>query len=322
MADVKFTDSKSDIWAKLKEVKAQLDASPKSPVTTTEVAETTKVTKAVAVASSVSVDVVEKAVTELVSKFAETKDQYTSIVTAIDAKKKELKDILDLEVEANTLVAIVATKEQLVAKKDAEATALIESAKERATEIADEIKARRAEADEAIRVAIANAKQAREREQEEYVYNFTRKKKAELDAHNDDIASKNKVLDDREASIVTREATVKALDTEIAELKATMDAKIAKAEAEAKKSAESSANFAKLMIVKEHEASVSIKDARIATLEEKVAELTAQLNKAQDQVVAAHGKVTDMAQSAFQAQGDAATITRVSELAVSSGNKK
>ena len=319
---VKFTDSKSDIWAELKAVKAQLDAAPKAPVTTTEVAETTKVSKAVAVASAVSVDVVEQAVTALVSKVAEAKDQYNSIVTAIDAKKVELKDILDIEVEANTLVAIVATKEQLVAKKDAEAIALIESAKERAIEIADEIKARRAEAEESIRSINATAKQAREREQEEYTYNFARTKKSQIDAHNDEINAKNKVLDEREASIASREATVKVLDAEILDLKSMMDVRVAKAEAEAKKSAESSANLVKLMVIKEHEAQVSIKDARIATLEEKVTELMAQLTKAQDQVIAAHGKVTDMAQSAFQAQGDAATITRVSELAVSSGNKK
>lgn len=321
MADVKFTDSKSEIWAELKAVKAQLDATPKAPVTTTEVAETTKVTKAVAVASSVSVDVVEKAVSELVAKVAETKDQYSSIVTAIDAKKAELKDILDIEVAANTLVALITTKDQLVAKKDAEAEALIENAKARALEIAEEAKARRNEADEYIRVTNENAKLARARELEEYEYNFARTKKTTIDAHNDAINAKNKVLDEREASIAVRESTVKALDTEIAELKSLMDVRVAKAEAEAKKSAEASANFAKLMLVKEHEASTSIKDARIATLEEKVAELTAQLNKAQDQVVSAHEKVTEMAKGAFQAQGDSATITRVAEMAVS-GNKK
>jgi len=322
MADVKFTDSKSEIWAEYKAVKAQLDAAPKAPVTTTEVAETTKATKAVAVASSVNVDVVEKAVNELVAKVSDTKEQYSSIVTAIDAKKKELKEILDLEVEANSLVALITTKDQLVAKKDAEAEALIENAKARALEIADEAKARRTEAEEYIRNLNATSKQARDRENEEYVYNFARKKKAELDAHNDDIASKYKVLDEREATIATRESTVKALDTEIAELKATMDVRVAKAEADAKRSAEASANIVKSMLVKDHESSVAIKDARIATLEEKVADLTAQLAKAQDQVVSAHEKVTEMAKGAFQAQGDSATITRVAEMAVSSGNKK
>lgn len=329
MSEVKYTNSKSDIWNAYKEVKDLLDkAQASAPKTTVEVAKEAKVEKAVKTASTIKVDDIAEAVGTLLTTIESGKGQYDEIVEAIEAKKAELQDILGLEAEANSLVAIVETKNKLVADKTAEAEDIIADAKERATNIIADAKEKESEVLASIAETKAETAKERARDEEEYNYNFARKKKEDVDSLQDFLDGKIKVVNDREDAVAEREAIADELDAkveslvkEIETLNATTQDKIDEAVEKAKKGAEQSANIAKAMDKKTHEAEKSILEARIITLEEKVSDLTVQLDKANEAVAEAQRKVANIATSALQAQADAATVTEVSKIAANGGKK-
>jgi chromosome segregation ATPase len=343
MSEIKYMGStKKDIWDAYKALKKEVDAkqSASKVTTTTSAAEEAKLTKAVAHAGEVNMDAVSATIQEFIEKVGEVKEQYSSILTAIDAKKKELQEIHDLEAEANSLITVVATKDKLVAEKTEQAQKVVAEAKEEAETILTEAQDRAVKITESahedaqkIRDEIAEEKaqteKMRAREQEEYAYDFNRKKKADEDTLKDELDAKVKVIVEREEAVAEREAKADELDKKVADLTAeiesinkNIDNKIEKAVAEAKEKADKSASIAKAMLSKDYDAQISIKDARIETLEEKVKELAEQLAKAQAQVSDANNKVSEMAKSALKAQADADTITRVSEIAASGSNKR
>ena len=57
------------------------------------------------------------------------------------------------------------------------------------------------------------------------------------------------------------------------------------------------------------------------TLYDKVTDLTSQLTRANEMIAGANDQVADMAKSALQAQADAATVSKVSEIAAGSSKK-
>lgn len=322
MSEVKYTDTKNDIWKAYKEVKAELDAQESAPKTTVDVAQAAKVSSAIKTASTIKVDAVEKSVMDLLAKISGGKSQYNEIVTAIDTKKGELKDILGLEAEANSLVAIVATKDKLVADKTAEAKEIITIAEDKASTVVTEALTRQKDVNEEIRQTKLAITKERNRDEEEYNYSLDRKKKSDTDALQDVLDAKVKVIVDREKAVQLREddieeleETVTKLENNIEILNGSIDDKVNEAVAKAKKGAETSANIAKAMDKKGWEATISIKDARITTLEEKVDDLSVQVENAHNAVADAQDKVSNIATSALQAQADAATVTEVSKIA-------
>lgn len=343
MSEVKYMGStKKEIWDAYKALKQEVDAkqSASKVTTTTSAAEEAKRTEAVSTAGEVNMDAVSSTIQDFVAKVGEVKEQYSSILTAIEAKKKELKDIHDLEVEANSLITVVAAKDKLVAEKtelaqkvvaDAkdEAETLLTEAKEKAAKLTDSALEEARKIRDDIAEEKAQTEKMRAREQEEYAYEFNRKKKADIDTLQDELDAKVKLIVEREEAVSEREAKADELDKKVADLtaeietlNANIEKKIEEAVKEAKDKADKSAGIAKAMLSKDYDAKISIKDARIETLEEKAEELAEQLAKAQAQVSNANDKVSEMAKSALKAQADADTITRVSEIAASGNNKR
>lgn len=327
--NVKYTDSKSDIWNAYKAQKVLLDqAGAVAPKTTVEVAEVKKIEKAVTTASTIKVDSISDTVNQLLSSIASATEKYEDIEIAIKAKQAELKDILGLEAEANSLVAIVATKDQLVADKTAEAVEIVNTAREQAANIVDSARDEKTLVNTEIAATKAATLKERARDKEEYDYNFARTKKANEDNLKDSLDAKVKVIVEREEVVTEREDLADDKDAEIDELtnqievlNITIDEKIEKAVSKAKDGAATSANIAKSMDRRSHEAEMTIKDARIQTLEEKVSELVSQLTVANKSVLDAQDKVTAIATNALDNQKNTDQVTRIAELNAT-GNKK
>lgn len=330
MSEAKYTDKKDVIWKAYKEVLTELNKAQKAqPTTTVEAAQIAKVEKAVETASAMDIDAISEVVGNLLNNIADATDKYNDIIEAIGAKEKELKDILGLEREANSLVAVVATKDALVAEKEEQAKTIVADAQEKADEVIANAKLMANEISADAAKEEADRKKARARDEEEYKYNFDRKKQKDLDSLQDVLDGKVKAIKEREDAVAEREAEADGKDAKIAELEkdienfiASTDEKIEEAVAKAKKSAETSANIAKAMDKKTHEAEISIKDAKIVTLEEKVAELNAQVVKLQAQVADANAQVITVANNALDNQKNAEAITRIAELNAQGNGKK
>ncbi len=294
--------SKKDIWDRMKKLEGELNAQP-TMETTTDVAAKTIATKAVKAASDVS----SESLNDFVEKVTEAKDQYSNLIMAITAKKDELKDIHGIEAEANTLIAIIGTKDRLVAEKTDEAASIIADANVKADDILSAAK----EKD-----IVANTTRTRERA--EFEYSFSREKTAKEDALKDVLDARTKVLDAREAALKLREddvtdveSMIEGFQTQIAEFDETLKSAVDTAVEGAKSKAATSAAIAANSIKKANEADMKISEARIATLEEKTTELTEQVKTAQDAVKDANDKVSSMAEKALQSNADIKTLTEV-----------
>jgi hypothetical protein len=323
---VNATNTKATILAAYNDAMSELDALQKAPKTTVEVAKETSVKEAISTASDADIEGVAGRFLDAVSTL---KYDYDSIETAIAAKRDELAEILDIEAEANSLVAIVTAKDKLVADKEDLARTIITEAQERAAVTISEAGDIREETLTKLKDEKAAILLDRKREQSEYDYNTTRDRRRERDAFEDQLDEMDAKLSARIKEVEAREATADELDNKVADLNDTilvMEAglKIQLGESfeAGKKKAEKSANFAKMLAKKEFDSEVAIRDAQIVNLNEKVAELTRQLAVANQNANTASNQAVEMAKASFASQGDVNTISKVSEIAAGSNNKK
>lgn len=316
------------IWDAYQEVLAELKKK-EGIASTTAVSASKRKAQAINMAEKVNIDDVGEAVENLVAGLQEAKATFLDLKEAIDAKKKELKEVHDLEAEVNSLVAVMATKDKLVKDREEYASEILKQAKD---EVAVIIKKANEEANaiaEASKAKSIEDEKARKRIQDEWEYSFQRSKKAKIDLLADEIDSKNKQLTERELAISLREEKQEEVEAEIEELKdkllaaenATTDL-IEAAVAKAKASADKSFAFQKQLIEKEYKGQLAVLESDNKSLHAQVVELSRRLDRAENQVQAANDKVTAIATGALQAAGDKATIAKVSEIAAGSQSKK
>lgn len=275
----------------------------------------------IATANSIVKDMgnIEASVQKAIATLVSLSDQYQNINAAIAAKNGELKDILGFEVEANSTIALITAKDELVAEKEAEAKNVVANAKQEATEI---ISAANSES--------SRIKQEQDRQQAEWTYDFERSKKHQNDELTDQLNIRIKDVDERirsvelrEKDVTEREKGVDALELKITELEELKAGEIAEAVEAAKAEAKRSFDTSKSFSDRAHAQDLEMKDVKINALEEKVAELTKQLSEANGIISQANASVADMAKSALSAQADRETVAKLSEIvAQNSGNQK
>lgn len=325
----KVGKSATKIWEAYQEVLEELKNRESAPPSIASVAEAQKAEAAVMMARSVDVDSTASGAEIIAKGIREAKAEFDEIETAIEKAKAELENVHGIQVEADSLAAIVAVKDRLVAEREEKAKAILEGAKAEASDIENAANAYadklRADAQEANR----DAEQARQRAQSEWNYEFARNKKHAYDEVQDAIDAKRRSLDDREADITEREVVADERDAEIASLESTIEAmkvdidyKVEAARDDGRKSAERSFGFQKQIIEKDHEGKLRVLEGTNESLRERLAEMQARLVSAEAQVNAASQRVTEIATASLRAQGDAATISRVAEVAAGAGQKK
>lgn len=324
----KVGKSATKIWDAYQEVLTELKALEKTASITAS-AEAAKIEHAIKAAEGVDVEKVAATLESLASGLRGAKDEFDEVRIAIDSAKAELENVHGIQAEADSLAALVAAKDRLVKERTEQAAEVLASANEKAAEIrqaaADEAKETREKASEAD----AAATQARQRAEEEWQYDFERKKKAQIDEVGDIIATRLKNLKEQETAVKEREAAADEKDAEIAALQSKLDKAVADTDAkveaaleEGKKKAERAFGFQKQIIEKDHEGKIRVLESTNEALRERLAEMQARLAAAEAQVNAAGQRVTDIATASLKSQGDAATISKVAEVAAGAGQKK
>lgn len=328
--DLKYMGStKKELWDAYKELKIKLaEFKAGEPVSTVAKALKEKVGTSIENATKIDVDSVENTLTGLVEGINSFKSQYDDLITAINAKKAELKEVHAIEVSANDLVALAAVKEQMIKDKEEEAERIntkIEKIREDADSFYSETINKAKE--DALKIQ-EDKKRIRTREEEEYTYKTERNRRQASDMVNDELNEKSKSLDKRETEIKEREdmaddlnKKVEELTNRITDLEKSTQAKVDEALSIGEEKAKKSAQFQANMVKSHTDANTKIADAKIENLEEKVDALEAQIAEANKSVSDANEKVTSMAQSSLRAHGDAATIAEVSKIAAGKSGK-
>lgn len=246
---------------------------------------------------------------------------YNDLQQDIANKQKTLKDLYDIEAEANSMIAMInAHKEkevELKAKYDALKDELdAEIAEKRAAMQAqidelvkqknDELAARRKENDD-LKKTIAVE---RKRDEEEYVYNLSRKHKQEDDAWNDKKATREKALAEKEAAVLVRETEVSEKEEYIVELEKKVSEiptliETAKEEGikKGKADADKSNAFEKRAIETKNEYEQKALVDKIAILEKDIQDVKSANQVLQNKLDAAYAQMRELASETVKSSG-------------------
>lgn len=329
-----------DLWLAYQEVKSELQEAETQLASTTATAQAKKVGAAIEEAKKIDADDLVASLDQIGNGIREAKAVYDDLEVAIDSKKQELKEVHGLEVEVNSFVAVVATKDKLVAERTEAAKTILEDAKAEADKIkaeaqeaADKVKADSEAEQKKFEKELEEHKRETEKEQQraknDWEYEFQRLSKAKMDAFNDEIGAKRKDMAEREAKLSEREQEADKRDKELEDIKTHLDtieentlSRIAAAVEEANAKAKKAAAFEKTMIEKSYDAKIQVLTSTNEGLRERILDLTSRLDRAEAQVQNANDRVTTIATGALKAGADANTVSKVAEIAAGSSSKK
>ena len=322
-------NSKKEIYDAYKEIKARLALSEEaSPISTTTAANAQAIESSINNASKLDVNAISNSLSTLVTKLEAGVNEYNDITTAIDAKKKELKEILAIEVSANDLLALAAAKDKIIAEKDEQAKNIIANAREIAIVSEEQTDTYHEDKLAELAAIISESDKTRKRDEEEYDYNTNRKRIQEENKLEDKLSIKAKSLDAKEVDLKFREAfindkdkEIENLTTNIKEMSEKVESKLDEAFKSGVEKGRKSANIAAAISKSGLDADNKIAEAKIIGLEDKIVNLIKQLDSANHRVDIGNNKLAEMASSALNANADAATITKVGEMVASGKNK-
>lgn len=262
-----------------------------------------------------------KALIDLSDKLVAEATRLQELQQAIAIEKRNLEEIYDIQVAAETLSSLIQTHE---ANKKA---------------FAEERQAMRAEWEKekknheiAVQEQEEQLKKEREREAEEYGYNLALSRKKEKDAYEEKRAALTKSLKEerekQEKEFTEREAALAAREAEVVELKARVDAfpnelqrAVEKARKEAMTQAEKEAKHKAELVAREFEELKKVADLKIKTLEETVANQAAQIEALNAQLSKATNQVQEIAVKAIEGASGLKALAAVNEIALEQAKK-
>lgn len=236
-----------------------------------------------------------KTLTDLSNMILEEANKLKEVQQAIAMEEKNLEEIFDIQVAAETLDMLIRTHEEKKRSLEEEiATSREQWAKEQERH---EIAVKEREAD---------LKKEREREEKEYAYNLALSRRKDKDVYEEEKAALKKALKEekekQERNLAERAAALAAQEEEVTELRAKVaafPAELAKAIEKAAKegiaSAEKQAKQKAELLAKEIEGERKVAELRIKALEDLCAKQAAEIDKLNKQLNRATSQVENIA---------------------------
>ncbi|MBI5788950.1 MAG: hypothetical protein HZA78_08870 [Candidatus Schekmanbacteria bacterium] len=263
----------------------------------------------------------------LAGQLGEEANNLSEIKQAITIESKNLQEIHDIKIAADTLADLIQAQEERkwtfeAEIAEAEQKAKTELAKRRAEWVKEQ-----EDHDLSIKERDAKVKKDREREQEEYQYSLTQSRKKEKAAFEEEQAALKKALleqkltqeknfAEREALISAREKEFAALKTKVEASPAELTAAVDKAEKAAKSAAENQAKVQAQLLAKETEGDKRVAELKISALEEAITKQTAQVQALTKQLGDAHVQIQNLAGKVIEGVSDAKALNKVNEIAL------
>ncbi|MDQ1265243.1 MAG: hypothetical protein QG635_393 [Bacteroidota bacterium] len=252
-----------------------------------------------------------KALTELSEKLEEESSKYESLKKAIEAKEKELIDIFEIRKEAASLTALIEAQVQKKSEFEEEMTEEKEALESEISSMKEAWDKEKISHQNEIKERDAQEKKFRDRQKEEFDYNFKLEQKQFADKFN---AEKNKLerelakmKEDAENSLSEREKSIKEKEDELAMLRQKaagyqkeMDSAIAKAVKEATERIIMENKFKESLSQKEFEGERNVFQAMIKSLETKLKEQSDTIQNLNRQIDKSYQQVQDIAVKAVE----------------------
>lgn len=255
-------------------------------------------------------------------------DKYTALCEAVELKEKSLKEMYDIEKEANSMIALINAhkdkKVELEEKYKAMTEDMQEEFNDKKATLAAELEEMKKQKEAVLKATIeennaliADIKKQRERNEEEYKYDLRRSRKVENDAWNDEKATREKEIAMKEAELAEAEAKLEVREAKIAELEekvAGIPELIAQATEDGKKAGKADADKSHVFEVR----SINTKNEyEQKSLQDRVDRLTAELAAAnvkvdtlQEKLDAAYAQMRELASETVKSANGVKIIDR------------
>jgi len=242
-------------------------------------------------------------------------NKVSELEEAIKFQKEELNDLYGIAAEAETLAALIETKQKVKEDLEESIEAVRRGWGEEKAEQAKQsvIEAKDAEAERTRRAQEWEYDFARTVKQKKYALEdeLTLRKK-EFQAGMDEIAKQEaercEELNKREAAVTEREEKMAELEETIEKLKAETDQRVMEAGQAARDKAKVSYNIEVNAIKKGHEAEVSILEGKNASLRDQVENLRAAEASLSTKLNEAYAKIQDVALKSLESQGNSRMV--------------
>lgn len=242
---------------------------------------------------------------------------FSSLKDAKATLEKELEDLYGIKVQAETLAALINGHETKMAELTEEHAAAVAKNKADLAELTRAYADKEAELRKHYVNISTEAQQAHIRAEQEWNYNFGRKKVQDTDALKDELASKRKAHDEQvaaemkdlaemKADLDKREAAISAQENEIIDLKEAVAGIPAKVEAAAIKAATDAATAEKAKfhaekggIEKEFKGQIAVLEAQKTSLADQLAAAQARIVELSADLKAANERGSKLAETAI-----------------------
>lgn len=248
---------------------------------------------------------------DVLLKIEEQVKNYQTMSEAISFKEKELKEIYEIEKTSSTLAALIEAQNEKQVKFELDMAERRKILEMELSALKTSIEKEKTEYEQQIKSQKLQDKQDRDRQTEEFQYDFERiKLLAENDLKDKLAADKRKFdndIEQKQKELEIRENNIKATETELAELRkkvTTFDSTLTAAVEKAKKE---TTEIVKLNL--KHELELTAKQyigekevllTKIASLEEKVKEQNAMISSLSDKLESSYEKVQNVAVKAIE----------------------
>jgi len=310
---------------------------------------------------------ISKMLTDISQKLETETEKYNKIKEAIEVKNKELVEMYEIEKSAHSLAALINAqhqkKEEFDEKISTERTNFDEKLKiERATfdaKILDEktkfdldIKTRREKFDSEmqekkelwakeqkqheldVKERDAEVKKTRDREKEEYLYNFNREKQLAEDALKDmklkvtkdledqrikqeqEFVETKVKLDEREKTISEREKLVNELQKKVDTFPKELETQLAKAVKDVTDKLTLEKKNQLDLLVKDNEGKMNVAQSKIEALDKAVTDQKSQIEKLSAQLSEAYEKVQSIAMKTVEGSSNSKMLNDIQKMII------
>ena len=270
---------------------------------------------------------VGKALNDLSRELTTEAGKLEEIREAIDIDTKNLEELHDIHLAADTLAGLIKDHHEKKAAFEVERAEAEQEFNFQMAEKKFEWKKEQEAYAAALKDNETRVKKEREREREEYEYNLALTRKKDVDAYEAQKAALLKTLEEerskQERDLNNRETAVKTQEAEIADLRARvtgfppeLTAAVERAEKEANSRAETQARQEAQLLAKEIDGDKRVAQLKISALEESVARQVAQSEALTKKLDEANAKVEEIAVKAIEGASNARALTTINEIAM------
>lgn len=267
-----------------------------------------------------------------VEKVSSELNNYNQVKTAIQIKEAELKNMFDIEVKANSLAALIKSQTELKAEFDEKMVLKKEELQKLETEQKANLSEERKRFNEEIVEFDKEAKLNHKRQEQEWKYEFDRKKKMDKDSLQDElkemeIKAKEELqkwedeLNEKETLLEQREQKIEGLEKENETLKARIDEVIEETTQKVTDKLKTSNGFEVRYIKRDYDAKVELLENKIESLQESLTKEQKSNEILSDKLDGAYNKLESIANKTVESTSNAKVMNQFENMFKTQNNQ-